>query len=250
VQFPTPVTVNKLGLISANDAPARDPENFNIEASMDGKNWVKLASWIGESFDQRFERKVFNFSNDLGFSYYRFNISKNKGDDTLMQIAEIEMIGPQYQSVDHSAASGVTFTARNRIGAAEAEGKAFDNDINTKWLDHNDWKGAPTEANPSWVRIDLPKAQIVSSLAITSANDAAGRDPENFNIEGSNDGGTTWVRLGSWIGEGFDKRFERKLFEMGNGFAYSSYRINITKNKGDDTLMQVAEFELIGPVLP
>ncbi|MEX5606349.1 hypothetical protein, partial [Pseudomonas syringae] len=88
-------------------------------------------------FDQRFERKVFNFSNDLGFSYYRFNISKNKGDDTLMQIAEIEMIGPQYQSVDHSAASGVTFTARNRIGAAEAEGKAFDNDINTKWLDHN-----------------------------------------------------------------------------------------------------------------
>ena len=39
-------------------------------------------------------------------------------------------------------------------------------------------------------------------------------------------------------------------FEMGNGFAYSSYRINITKNKGDDTLMQVAEFELIGPVLP
>ncbi len=250
VQFPTPVTVNKLGLISANDAAGRDPENFNIEASNDGKNWVKLGGWIGESFDQRFERKVFNFSNDLGFSYYRFNITKNKGDDTLMQIAEIELIGPQYQSVDHSAAAGVTFTARNRIGDAEAESKAFDNDINTKWLDHNDWKGAPTEANPSWVRIDLPKAQIVSSLAITSANDSAGRDPENFNVEGSNDGGVTWIRLGSWIGESFDKRFERKLFEMGNGFAFSSYRINISKNKGDDTLMQVAEFELIGPVLP
>jgi len=249
VQFPQAVTVNKLALVSANDAPARDPENFNLEASNDGTHWIRLASWLGESFDQRFERKVWNFSNDLGFSYYRFNITKNKGDDTLMQIAEIELIGPQYQSVDHSAAAGVTFTARNRIGAGEAEDKAFDNDVNTKWLDHNEWKGAPTEAAPSWVRIDLPKAQIVSSLAITSANDAAGRDPENFNVEGSNDNGVTWIRLGSWIGESFDQRFERKLFEMGNGFAFSSYRINITKNKGDDTLMQVAEFELIGPEL-
>ncbi len=249
LQFPTPVTVNKLALISANDSPARDPENFNIEASNDGTNWIKLASWLGESFEQRFERKLFAFSNDLGFSYYRFNITKNKGDDTLMQVAEIELIGPQYQSVDHSSAQGVTFKARNRIGAAEAEDKAFDNNVKTKWLDHNDWKGAPTEANPSWVQIDLPKPQIVSSLAITSADDSPARDPENFNIEGSNDGGATWVPLGSWIGESFDSRFERKLFEMGNGFAFSSYRINITKNKGDDTLMQVAEFELIGPEL-
>jgi hypothetical protein len=38
-------------------------------------------------------------------------------------------------------------------------------------------------------------------------------------------------------------------FETGNGFAFSSYRINITKNKGDDTLMQIAEIELIGPDL-
>ncbi|MBU2179637.1 MAG: discoidin domain-containing protein, partial [Gammaproteobacteria bacterium] len=250
VQFPTAVAVNKLGLISANDAPGRDPENFNIEASTDGSNWVKLGAWIGETFEQRFQRRVFSFSNDLGFSYYRFNITKNKGDDTLMQIAEIELIGPQYQSVDHSSAAGVTFTARNRIGDGEAESKAFDNDLSTKWLDHNEWKGAPTEADPSWVRIDLPKPQIVSSLAITSANDAQGRDPENFNVEGSNDNGATWIRLGSWIGESFDQRFERKLFEMGNGFAFSSYRINITKNKGDDTLMQVAEFELIGPELP
>ncbi len=249
LQFPQAVTVNKLAITSANDAPARDPENFNLEASNDGKNWLRLASFVGESFEQRFERKLFQFGNDLAFSYYRLNISKNKGDDTLMQVAEIEMIGPQYNSVDHSEAAGTAFSGRNRISANEAEAMAFDNNPQTKWLDHNNWKGAPTEANPSWVQIDLPKAQIVSSLAITSANDAPARDPENFNVEGSNDGGKTWVRLGSWVGESFDKRFERKLFEMGNGFAFSSYRINITKNKGDDTLMQVAEFELIGPEL-
>ncbi|ABL98507.1 discoidin domain-containing protein [Shewanella amazonensis] len=249
VQFPSQVAVNKLGMISANDADGRDPQNFNIEASNDGTNWVRLGSWIGEGFDERFERKVFPFSNDLGFSFYRVNITKNKGDDTLMQVAEIELIGPQYMSVDHSSSAGAVASARNAISEAEAAAMAFDNDLSTKWLDHNEWKGAPTEEDPSWVQIDLPQAKIVSSIAITSANDADGRDPENFNVEGSNDGGQTWVRLGSWIGESWDNRFERKLFEMGNGFAFSSYRLNVTKNKGDDTLMQIAEIELIGPEL-
>jgi hypothetical protein len=249
LQLPAPATVNKLAMISANDADSRDPQNFNIQGSNDGVHWVKLASWVGEGFEQRFERKLFSFSNQLAFSYYRVNITKNKGDDTLMQVAEIELIGPQYQSVDHSSAPGVVVSARNRIGDAESEAKAFDDDVATKWLDHNDWKGAPTEANPSWIQLDLPAAKIVSSLAITSAGDADSRDPENFNIEGSNDGGKTWTRIGSWVGESWDSRAERKLFEMGNGFAFTTYRINITKNKGDDTLMQIAEIELIGPDL-
>jgi len=249
VQLPVAATVNKLALTSANDADNRDPENFNIQASNDGENWLSLGSWLGEGFDERFERKLFTFNNDLAFSYYRLNITKNKGDDTLMQVAEIEMIGPQYNAVDHSSTEGVVITARNRIGDGEAEQNVFDNDVNTKWLDHNDWAGAPTEENPSWVQIDLPSAKIVSTITITSANDADNRDPENFNIQGSNDGGVTWTIISSWVGESWDNRFERKVFNFGNGFAFESYRVNITKNKGDDTLMQIAEIELIGPEL-
>lgn len=249
VQLPEAATVNKLGIVSANDAAARDPENFDLLASNDGENWIVLNSWIGESFDERFERKQFSFGNDLGFSFYRLNITKNKGDDTLMQVAEIELLGPQYSSVDHSSAADVVITARNRIGDGEAETMAFDGNIETKWLDHNDWAGAPTVEDPSWVQLDFSNARIVTSIAITSANDADGRDPENFNLVGSNDGGVTWQPIASWIGESFDNRFERKLFEMGNGFAYTTYRLNITKNKGDDTLMQIAEIELIGPEL-
>jgi len=246
VQLPQPQTVNKLILVSANDADARDPENFNVQASNDGENWFTLAEFLGESFESRFERKALSFSNDLAYSYYRVNITKNKGDDGLMQIAEIALVGPQYQAIDHSSKAGVTITARNRISDGEHESKAFDDDVNTKWLDHNDWAGAPSEENPAWVQVDLPTASIISSLAITSANDADNRDPENFNIQGSNDGGATWTTLATWVGESWDERFERKLFEFGNGFAFTSYRINITKNKGDDTLMQLAEIELIG----
>lgn len=249
IELPAAVVVNELAIVSAGDADSRDPENFDLLASNDGINWIILSRWIGESFDERLERKQFNFGNDLGFSFYRLNITKNKGDDGLMQIAEIELIGPQHQSIDHSSTPGVVITARNRIGDAEAESMAFDDDVNTKWLDHNDWAGAPTEENPSWVQVDLPEAKIVSSVAITSANDADNRDPENFNIQGSNDGGATWVTISTWIGESWDDRLQRKLFDFGNGFSFANYRINITKNKGDDTLMQIAEIELIGPEL-
>lgn len=247
VQLPAAATVNKLGIVSANDGDVRDPENFDLLASNDGTNWIVLNSWIGESFDERFERKQFSFGNDLSFSFYRLNITKNKGDDTLMQVAEIELIGPQFSSVDHSSADDAVITARNRIGDGEAETMAFDDDVNTKWLDHNDWSGAPTVEDPSWVQVDFTNARIVTSIAITSANDGDVRDPENFALVGSNDGGVTWEPIANWIGESFDNRFERRLFEMGNGFAYTTYRLNISKNKGDDTLMQIAEIELIGP---
>ncbi|WP_340678757.1 discoidin domain-containing protein [Paraglaciecola sp.] len=246
VSLPEAAAVNTLALTSANDAPERDPENFAVWGSNDNENWVELASWLGESFDSRFERKQYGFSNDIGFSFYRFNITKNKGDNSLMQIAEIELIGPQYVSVDHSSSAGTTITGRARISDGEAETMAFDGLTSTKWLDNG---GVPSEAEPSWVQLDFVGPKIVNSIAITSANDGPDRDPENFTVVGSNDGGATWDVIESWIGESFDRRFERKLFEMRNGFAYTSYRINITKNKGDSNLMQIAEIELIGPAL-
>ena len=247
ITLPDAKAVNTLSITSANDADARDPENFFLEGSYDGETWTRLGEWVGESFDARFERKQWQFGNSLAYPMYQLSITKNKGDDGLMQVAEIELIGPQYASIDHSSSPGVTITARNRIGDAESEFKAFDDDPTTKWLDHNDWAGAPSEEDPSWVQLDFPEAEIVNTLALTSANDAEARDPENFQLLGSNDGGVTWTVVASWVGESFDERFERRVFEFSNGFAYTSYRLNISKNKGDDGLMQIGEIELIGP---
>ena len=247
VTLPEAKAVNTLSITSANDADARDPENFYIEGSHDGETWTRLGEWVGESFDARFERKQWQFANSLAYPIYQLSITKNKGDDGLMQVGEIELIGPQYASIDHTSESGGTFSARNSIGEAEDENKAFDDDPNTKWLDHNDWAGAPTEEDPSWIQVDFPEGEIVNTLAITSANDADARDPEKFQLVGSNDGGATWTVVASWVGESFDDRFQRRVFEFGNGFAFTSYRLNITKNKGDDGLMQIGEIELIGP---
>ena len=244
ISLPEAKAVNRLSLTSANDAPERDPENFFLEASEDGENWITLAQWLGESFDERFQRREFTFTNSLAFSFYRFNITKNAGDSPLMQIAEIELIAPVYVGSDYSSSDGVVASARASISEGESEDKAFDNDSASKWLDN---EGVPSVASPSWIQIDLATAQVVDTLAITSANDAPERDPADFQLLGSNDAGASWVVVGSWSGESYDQRFQRKVYPASNGFAYTTYRLNITKNNGDNSLTQIAEIEFIGP---
>ena len=240
-----PQAVNMLALVSANDAPERDPENFNLLASNDGEYWVSLGQWAGISFSERAERQTFAVANAMGYRHYRLNITKNKGDNSLMQVAEIELIGPQVQAQDHSDNAAAGVTERAAISDGEAGTMAFDNNPATKWLDNS---GVPSVEAPSWLEISLPQPVIVNTFAITSANDAPERDPENFRLLGSNDG-ESWQQLGDWAGESFAARAERRSFSLLNGRSFSHYRIEITKNKGDNSLMQVAEFELIGPVL-
>ncbi|MGI2259813.1 discoidin domain-containing protein [Shewanella sp. GXUN23E] len=249
VSLTEPQAVSTLALISANDAQDRDPENFNLQASNDGEQWVTLGSWNGVVFNGRFEYQSFGLSNTLAFSHYRFNITKDKGDSSLMQVAEIALIGPGYASIDQTnGGQDVTVTARAQISDGEAGPKAFDDDVSTKWLDNG---GVPSDSEPSWVMVSFPAAKVVNSLAITSANDAPERDPENFRLMGSNSEGDdkSWTQVGSWVGEVFDSRFERKEFTSANGRAFKYYRAEITKNKGDSGLMQIAEIELIGPEL-
>ncbi|MEW7289322.1 discoidin domain-containing protein [Aquimarina sp. 2304DJ70-9] len=155
-------------------------------------------------------------------------------------------------TVDHTDPVGTgVITARAQINSAESADRAFDN-LSTngtqnsswsKWLDNG---GAPSNANPSWIQIQLPAAVTVNKLAITSANDVPGRDPENFNIQGSNNG-TNWTTLSSWTAQSWANRFQRKEFSFTNATNYTYYRMNTTKNRDGGSMTQVCEIELIGP---
>lgn len=156
-------------------------------------------------------------------------------------------------SIDHTDPVGTgTITARAQINSAESADKAFDNlsssgTQNTSWSKWLDNGGVPSISNPSWIQIQLPAAVIVNKIGLTSANDVPDRDPENFNIQGSNDG-TNWVTLNNWSGQNWANRFERKEFSFINTSAYTYYRFNTTKNKSNSSLTQICEIELIGSI--
>ena len=78
---------NSYTITSANDFVDRDPIDWNLQASQDGENWVTLDSRAGEIFPERFQLRIFRFTNTVAYKFYRLNITRNRSGDA-MQLAD------------------------------------------------------------------------------------------------------------------------------------------------------------------
>ena len=125
------------------------------------------------------------------------------------------------------------------INSVEAPPALFDGYKETKWLSAN---GDPL----SWMTYEFQsgRSYAINSYAITSANDASGRDPKSWTLEGSNDGGTTWIEVDHRTDVTWSARFERQVFKFTNTVAYKMYKLQITANYGEP-FTQFSELELI-----
>ena len=125
--------------------------------------------------------------------------------------------------------------------AGEGAAQAFDGSTNTKWLGN--------QSNPSWLQYTFPldKAYTITQYRIASANDAPGRDPKTWTLQGYNDNWTTLTNLSaSQINQTFGSRNTfNGNYSVSNSTAYKSYRLNITANSGDG-LVQLSELEVLG----
>ena len=129
--------------------------------------------------------------------------------------------------------TGVTASAQNAPN--ETAPKAVDGDENSKWL---------AFASTGWLRVNFASGVTVKRYALTSANDEPPRDPRDWQVQGSNDNGTTWTTIDTKTGQNFDQRFQTKVYDIpANATAYAAYRLNITANHGA-TIIQLAEFRL------
>ncbi len=98
--------------------------------------------------------------------------------------------------------------------------------------------GSATEAGP---------ARVVRQYALTSANDFPQRDPQDWRLLASNDGGATWTTLDVRKGEQFSERHQRRLFSVANPSAFNLYRLQIdrVRNAPAADSVQLAEIELL-----
>jgi signal transduction histidine kinase len=94
----------------------------------------------------------------------------------------------------------------------------------------------------------LGPRKVVSSYALTSANDFQQRDPQDWRLLGSNDGGKTWATLDKRAGEIFSERHQRRVFSLADPKAFNLYRLQIdrVRNPASANCVQLAEIEPMG----
>ncbi|MER5846843.1 GH92 family glycosyl hydrolase [Streptomyces sp. NPDC002012] len=138
-----PVKVVTYALTSANDHDERDPKDWTLQGSADGKDWKDLDSRTGQTFTERFQTKSYDFTSDTAYQHYRLQITKNNGASDATQLADVQFSdgstpvpapdsmrsqidrGP---SGSPTAKAGAGFTGRKALryaGTHKADGRAY-----------------------------------------------------------------------------------------------------------------------------
>jgi len=140
-----------------------------------------------------------------------------------------------------------TITARGENPPNEIKENAFDNYASTKWLDLVVPNGS---SNFSWIQFVYPggETHVVNAYAITPANDAPERDPQDWRVYGV-DGTGTLTLLDTRTSQTFSGRLQKNTFFFTNFTAFRGYRLEITR-VGNPSLasgVQLAELAFIEP---
>jgi predicted alpha-1,2-mannosidase len=85
-----PVAVVRYALSSANDAPERDPRDWQLQGSHDGTTWTTIDTRANQDFSERFQTKEYDADNDVAYEFYRLNITANHSGG-LTQLAELQL---------------------------------------------------------------------------------------------------------------------------------------------------------------
>lgn len=175
-----------------------------------------------------------------------------RGGGSVNQLGFISRVDPaasavvvQAPPIDTTDDLKGTITARGDNSPGEGKEKLFDNQADTKWLDFS--------PAGSWVQYSYPSgiSGRLSSYTLTSAGDAPERDPANWQLLGSNDGGATWDTVDSQTGVSFSQRNQKLPFVIADSPTYKAYRLNITKvfDPSSASCVQLAEIELLGQLV-
>ncbi|MEU6467054.1 GH92 family glycosyl hydrolase [Streptomyces sp. NPDC046976] len=150
---------------------------------------------------------------------------------------------PRASGVDGGYSTGIPGNVNDHVtevrasgenaGAGEVKENLADGESGTKWLTFQ-----PT----GWAEFDLDKPVEVRTYALTSANDAAERDPRDWKLLGSTDG-KDWKTLDTRAGETFSERFQTRSYDLQQAAEYQHFRLEVTKNNGAPDILQLADVQ-------
>ncbi|WP_262062510.1 GH92 family glycosyl hydrolase [Streptomyces sp. STR69] len=84
-----PLKIVTYALTSANDHDERDPQDWTLQGSTDGKDWKTVDTRSGESFSARFQTKSYDLAEPAEYQHFRLDVSRNNGGD-ILQLADVQ----------------------------------------------------------------------------------------------------------------------------------------------------------------
>ncbi|TJZ61837.1 discoidin domain-containing protein [Sphingobacterium olei] len=141
------------------------------------------------------------------------------------------------EDVTHLGVFSVNRDNNGGPDANEGSKKMVDNNFNNKFLQAN-------FTGDLVCTLVFPEPQKIGAYTLTSANDAASRDPKEWNLQGSNDG-INWTTIDSRSNQVFATRLLTRRFNVAYPVSYTHYRLNITAIVGGTNLFQICEWRMI-----
>ncbi|MEV7124457.1 GH92 family glycosyl hydrolase [Streptomyces sp. NPDC093260] len=138
-----PVKITRYALTSANDYAERDPRDWTLQGSADGKDWKSVDSRTGESFAERFQTKTYDLAAPAEYQHFRLEVTGNNGASGILQLADVQFstgdgdgsvpkdmlsLVDRGPSGSPTAKSGAGFTGKRALryaGRHTAKGRAY-----------------------------------------------------------------------------------------------------------------------------
>ena len=84
-------TAVAIEIVTANDAPERDPTDYEIFGSNDGTNYISIAIGSIPCISDRFFSRTFSFTNTTGYTFYRVNLTGTCAASSINQVADVQL---------------------------------------------------------------------------------------------------------------------------------------------------------------
>ncbi|MFJ4583518.1 GH92 family glycosyl hydrolase [Streptomyces echinatus] len=85
-----PIKIATYALTSANDYDERDPRDWTLQGSVDGKDWKTVDTRSGENFSERFQTKSYDLTEPAEYQHFRLEVTKNNGAPDILQLADVQ----------------------------------------------------------------------------------------------------------------------------------------------------------------
>lgn len=212
VELPEAAAISSYSFTSANDVPARDPQQWTVRGSQDGTTWTSLDTRTGAPFESRYLTKSYAFTNETAYRHYRITFT-TKPTDSHFQVAEIGLGGIDLIGGDAVYVSSPSGHADGLLGSADA-------DPGTVWQVDDAGSGA------AW-QVEFTARRAITGYTLTTGPDRPELDPRSWVLSGSDDA-LTWTDLDSKTDQTLGERSTTSTFGFANTRSFSYYRLVFT----------------------